>query len=71
MHDTPSEQVCALRTYAGQPDQNRHKVDTAAPSLLTRTLADDTLTLTYSEPLNTTAPAPTAIASRSTVRPSR
>ena len=66
MHTDPAEQVNAALTHAAQGALPDHKADTAKPTLRS-TLAVETtktLTLTYSEALNTAAPATSAFTVR-------
>ena len=66
MHTDPAEQVNAALTHAAQGALPDHKADTAKPTLRS-TLAVETtktLTLTYSEALNTAAPAASAFTVR-------
>ena len=57
LHTDPTEQDDAVRTYDAQAALTAQKVDSAKPALESQILFGDTLTLTYSEDLNTTAPA--------------
>ena len=60
MHTDVAQQVNANLDHAAQGALPSHKVDTTKPSLESASAMDTALTLTFSEELNTTAPATTA-----------
>ena len=59
MHTDVAQQVNANLDHAAQGALPSHKVDTTKPSLESASAMDTALTLTFSEELNTTAPANT------------
>ncbi len=59
-HADPGQQVAALLSHGVQTPLSDHKVDTLKPMLEVAEVAGQILTLTYSEPLNATAPANSA-----------
>ena len=66
MHTDPAEQVNAALAHAAQDALPDHKVDTAKPTLESAMVVSttNTLTLIFSEDLNTTAPAASAFTDR-------
>ena len=58
-HTDPAERVDANLDHAAQAVLPAHKVDTTKPSLVEAVVDQTTLSLTFSEALNTTAPANT------------
>ena len=66
MHTDPAEQVNAALAHAAQGALPDHKVDTAKPTLESAMVVSttNTLTLIFSEDLNTTAPAASAFTDR-------
>ena len=60
MHTEVAEQVNAALTHAAQGALAMHRVDTTKPTLVLAEADDTTLLLTFSEVLNTAAPALTA-----------
>ena len=66
MHTDPAEQVNAALAHAAQGALPDHKVDTAKPTLESPMVVSttNTLTLAFSEDLNTTAPAASAFTDR-------
>ena len=60
VHSDPIQQVAARLSHGAQEPLSDHKVDTLKPELEQAEVDGATLTLTYSEALNTTAPANSA-----------
>ena len=60
MHTDPAEQVDAVLDHAAQGALSAQKVDGTKPTLVEAVVDQTTLTLTFHEELNTTAPANTA-----------
>ena len=60
MHTNPLKQIAALLAYPAQTALPAQKVDTMKPSLVDASGAGNTLTLTFSEDLNTASPSASA-----------
>ncbi len=64
VHADPGQQLVARLSHGAQEPLSDHKVDTLKPALERAEVAGATLTLTYSETLNTAAPASSAFTVR-------